>query len=180
LIKFVVESKIIGVARTKIGCVADVNTIAALTTLLNEKCGQTETQASLLKKLNDCKQGTDSVDSFAEQISNLTDRLTALEVKRKNLSSEQEELVREVYEVQALSAFKRGLNTECQQAVCASRPDTLQEAIQVASEIAAVSVTADPVASVYNIKQIKCFKCNKNGHKANDCWMLESPKTGRF
>jgi hypothetical protein len=87
----------------------------------------------LLKNLSEIKLGANSVEKFAEEISCITQKLTAIKVKDLNLPQEQETIVGKIYESQALSAFKKGLKGGVQQAVCAARPETLEDALVVAA-----------------------------------------------
>jgi hypothetical protein len=126
----------LGSAKTKIGAAQNVETFQGLKTLLNEKCGGTETSTSLLKKLNECKQGEKSVEQFSEQITALTERLVALEIKKEQINDEgQVQLIKRLYDNQALGIFKKGLKSEFQSAVCAAQPSGMEEAISVATEI---------------------------------------------
>jgi hypothetical protein len=161
LIKFVLATKIQGEAKTKIGA-EEVDSLTELTTLLNEKCSSTDTQATLLKKLNESKQGDQTVEKFAEAIKNLTNRLTALEVRKLGLTPAQAETVAKIYDSQALGAFKKGLKTSCQAAVCAARPETLADAIVVASEISVLVVINENVNAGNSVPQNwSCISINE-------------------
>jgi hypothetical protein len=172
LVKFVVKTKILGSAKTKIGLAQNVMTLQGLKTLLNEKCGSTETSTSLLKRLNETSQGAVSVEKFAEEVSAIADRLSAIQIKTENIDNQEHiDIIKKLYDGQALGQFKKGLRKEFQSAVCAARPSTMEDAILVATEMAAIALNKDDEASVLNIKQnpVKCFRCNKDGHFAREC-----------
>jgi hypothetical protein len=61
LINFVLETKILGEARTKIEEATGMTSITDLTTLLNTKCRGPKSQATLQKKLNEATQGENTV-----------------------------------------------------------------------------------------------------------------------
>jgi hypothetical protein len=84
LIAFIVNRKVTGAGKTKIGS-PEIRTIEELKNLLNEKCGQAETEATLTKKLIEGKQGNKTVEKYAEEVTEITDRLMALKMKDLNL-----------------------------------------------------------------------------------------------
>jgi hypothetical protein len=107
------------------------------------------------------------MESFAAKIEDVINRMTALEVAKLGLITDQSTLVRKILMAQGLAAFKKRLKKECQQAVYTARPETLEEAIQVAAEVHSMTTPVDP-ARVMQLK-IKCLNCNKMGHMAKDC-----------
>jgi Zinc knuckle len=166
LLNFVLTCKVTNEAKTKIGN-SDVDNFPALSALLHEKCGSSQTRATITKAINETKQGSQSVESFAEKISQLGDRLAAIEIRENATGNVNEELIKNIYEKQIITAFKKGLNPTLQAAVCAARPKTLTDAIQVASEIEAIEPENKPVH--FMKKDVLCKNCNKKGHYASDC-----------
>jgi hypothetical protein len=84
-ISFVVSTKILGEEETKLGN-GQATTITELADLLNDKCGGLDTQTTLLKAPNECREGNKTVEKFAEELLNLTERLTSVEVRKLNLT----------------------------------------------------------------------------------------------
>jgi len=165
LISFITNTKITGSVKTKIGNPL-LHNLTELKNLLNEKCGKAETEATLMKRLMEGRQGNETVEKFAEEISEITDKLTALKMRDLNLQAGEETTVRAVLGSQALAAFKKGLRAECQQAVCAAMPRTLEEAVTIASEMHALK---ESTGRVLQIKEMSCYNCGKKGHAARDC-----------
>ncbi|HBS53812.1 MAG TPA: hypothetical protein DD806_07415, partial [Flavobacterium sp.] len=112
LIRFVAATKITGEARTKIGEITGVDSFTGLKLLLNTKGQGQDTQTTLLKKLSESQQEGKSVEGFAAEISEIVDRLVALEMSKLGLTEEQGQLVSKIYEAQAIGAFKKGLRRE--------------------------------------------------------------------
>jgi hypothetical protein len=125
--------------------------------------------------MNESKQGSQSIETFAEKLSRLGDRLAAIEMREAGAVPANEAAIKKIFEQQVVSAFKKGINSNLQAAVCAARPQTLQDAIQVASEIEAVT---PPVVTVNVVKEEvkKCTICNKTGHLSDKCWHKRDPQ----
>jgi hypothetical protein len=168
LVNFVLKSKVQGAAKTKIGD-AVVKNLEELKNLLLVKCGSVETRTTLAQQLQQIKQGSRPVEKYAEEISAIGERMAAIEIKDGAAKAE----VDKIFEAQILGAFKRGLRPELQSAVCAARPSKMVDAIQVATEIAAISNIGNEQSSQsFSILQTKvdeCRKCGRKGHWAKDC-----------
>jgi hypothetical protein len=162
LLNFIIKTKIQGHAKTKLGNKVAEN-FKNLKVLVYESCGTTETHESLKTKLNGIKQGGKSLEGFAESITLITEQLAALEIKRQRANAAAETAIRSMADREALSAFKKGLKSEVKVVVEAAQPNSIQEALQVASSAQANIQDHDSHV------QIACFVCKQTNHLASQC-----------
>jgi Zinc knuckle len=70
-----------------------------------------------------------------------------------------------------IGAFKKGLRSELQSAVCAARPKSMAEAIAIAAEFSALKAEEEKDEKVFTIRQANtCHKCGQSGHWAKNCY----------
>jgi hypothetical protein len=100
---------------------------------LINKCGSTETTESLATKIKEAKQGGKTVENFAAELENVAEKMAAIEITAHNaVNQETKNNIRNMCFGQALVAFKNGIHKSLKSTVLASRPATLQDAVQVA------------------------------------------------
>jgi hypothetical protein len=177
LVKYVVQAKIIGPAKTKIGS-AVPTTLSNLKTLLKTKCGATESIESLSVKLQTLKQQQKSAEEYAAELEGLAEKISEIEISKSSTLADDsaKEAIRTVYKRQALTTFQRGLNDkDVRTAVIAARSGDLSEALLVAISAKAAEQAPEPKIKseseslFLNAKTDKCYNCNKSGHFARDC-----------
>jgi hypothetical protein len=164
LIAFVIKTKIQGRPKTKIGN-KTAETFAQLRQLVINDCGASETYESIKTKLTAKTQGYDTLEQFAETINGLTEQLAACVIKKQNAVGEAQTAIREMSKIEGLTSFKKGLKNELKVVVEASRPTTIEEALQVAS---AAESTASS-SSTQAVFHIKCYGCGQEGHRKTEC-----------
>ncbi len=167
LIKFVIATKILSDAKTKIGEGTGTTTFAELSTLIHTKCKGPESQATLLKKLNDVQQAGKSVEDFAAEVKEITARLLALDVANQNLSTSQQE---------AVKVFKfNGNCNKCRKPGHLAKDCRSKEAKEGCFVCGKPNHRASECRNRWkpnqqnNTQGVVCYKCQKQGHKANVC-----------
>lgn len=112
-----------------------------------------------------------------ETIEKYSDRVKHLSIKtiRCTHNAEVDKVLREEGDRRAMEAFTRGLFGELGKQVRIRFPKTLQEAVTLAIAIRDVERKpshesfSKPVFLTPSHQEVRCHKCNKLGHKQNDC-----------
>jgi Zinc knuckle len=187
LISFVINAKILGTAKTKLGEDVGVATLAALKALLHERCGSKETYESLREKLANVQLKGRALEAMADEIGEITDRLAAIEIQRQGAGTA--EAVRSMMKRDALLAFKKRVPERLKLVVEAARPASIEEALAVAS---AASAGADKDeeqllwgaprtqrprrperngqrGKLMDKSKVTCYGCGQMGHYKNEC-----------
>jgi hypothetical protein len=168
LIQFAINAKILGSAKTKLGAGTGIATFAQLKAALYEKCGSRETYESLREKLAAIRLRDRTLEAMADEISEIVERLTAIEVQRQGAASE--ETLRKLVLRDGLLAFKKKVPERLKLVVEAARPETMEEALAVASaasagadkeEIALLWGEPSSTRSQRDKTKVKCYNCGK-------------------
>jgi Zinc knuckle len=140
--------------------------------LVQGKCGATESIESLTQKLKIIKQGGKTAEEFAAEVQSLTDRMASIEITRSQAATpEARRAVQSVFKQQGLTAFQNGVNPALKPTIIASRPTTVEEALNVAVTAQASGIVA-PVkveSLFYSENQGDCYNCGRSGHRAREC-----------
>jgi Zinc knuckle len=190
LINYVLKSKVTGAAKTRVGEGTTADSFEELKTILTRNCSGIETLQSLEKRLKNSSQGSKTIEEFASSLEQLADKMAGMEIAgHADQSASAQRAVNEVYKRQALMAFTQGVSAKVRQTVIASQADTLQTAVNVAITAQTVDSSSETQNAWYatgSQRQIrmpgamKCFRCNKVGHMARDCYArLDQERYGR-
>lgn len=135
-LKFLTTCKIKGQAKTRFGDPeGDIATFEELKSRMSSNVAATETVAKLQGKLMALRQNRKTVDEFADQLNELSERLVAATLKeQENPSAETIAATRSIIQKTALNTFKMGCHEEVRIVVHAAKPATLAEATAVANE----------------------------------------------
>jgi hypothetical protein len=116
---------------TKLGSGAGIITIDQLSTRLYEKCGTQETYESLRDKMIKIQLEGRTLKAMADEITETADRLVAIECQRHDAAAKT--AVRSIVQRDALLTFKKRVPERLKLVVEAARPDTIEDALAVAS-----------------------------------------------
>jgi Zinc knuckle len=176
LVQFLINAKILGTAKTKLGPGTAIATLAQLKTALYERCGSKETYESLREKLNDVQLRDGSLENMASDVNEIAERIMAIEVQRQGENAAP--TIRSLVLRDALLIFKKRLPERLKLVVEAARPTSVEEALTVASA-AAAGADKEEVALLWGEPSRKpnargkhnviCYNCQNKGHFANEC-----------
>lgn len=133
LINFVMKTRLAEKVKNKVISREPPTNLTSLKNLLQESYKSNKTPLQITNELNSLRQNDRNVLDFASKIENLTAELNALQIVA--LGEDKRDIVTTVNDVLALNAFKVGLKPSLRQTIFAARPKTLQEAINIASEM---------------------------------------------
>lgn len=131
LIKFILKTKIKGEARTRLGT-STATTLEELSVELKAKVLARESTQELNRKLQSAYQGKKSLVEYAKYITDLTTRLAAASLKETPTLDGAS--TKANFSKLGLAKFKEGVRDEYKMVVAAARPQTIDEAVQIASE----------------------------------------------
>lgn len=134
LIEFVCLNRIQKQAKTRLGDLSSVTTYGELCTALFTRGLSSDTLESLTKKLSTARQGRKSLSGFVEDLEGIANKMATLEIQSQNLQDPGcQKAIKQVFETQALIAFKNGVHEELKVVVEASRPSNLADALAIAT-----------------------------------------------
>jgi hypothetical protein len=165
-IKFITRTKITGSAKTKLGD-SLAESFEELSQQIKSKCGSNETYESLRSKLNETTLGNKKLETFADELNSIAERLAAVEIEKQGGNQETRTAIKNMAKRDALIAFKIGVPNHLRIVVEAARPNTMEDALAVASAATAGRVTQKNEQVFY--MDTKCSYCSKPGHWVRDC-----------
>lgn len=133
LIEFVIKTKLAEKVRIKLNSCETPKTFANLKKLFKEIFKVNTTTLKIHTDLTKVRQAHLSITNFATKIENLTSELNSLQITEQG--EESRDIIGKLNGQIALNTFKNGLNEPTKSTIFASRPKTLQEAVQLATEI---------------------------------------------
>lgn len=135
LIDFVFNVKLTNTVRTSLGASAPA-TLHDLINLLSSRYKSTKTVAQIQSSLSTFCQKTMKVETYNEKLLSLIAELNELQTTEiTNCTEVQANTIKLINENYALNIFKNGLNGELKPTVFASRPKSLNDAVQLALEL---------------------------------------------
>lgn len=158
LLKFVKLNRIQGKAKTRLGDLDAIDTLAKLKTTLMTQCGSAETIESLYGKLGSTQQGRRSLTQFVEDLDLICEKIVALEVTKQNITDDAvKTAIKSTVKSQALQVFKRGIHDEYKVVVEAARPTSLADALSIA--------TSSTLGNMRGNAEINYFRGSRNGNR---------------
>lgn len=132
-IKFLTSCKIIGEAKVRLGHTVPTTFVDLKNQLLSKVLAR-ETSEQIQEEIARSRQGYGTLAEFATKLEDLADRLASAMIRETNITEGgQQETVRETCRKVALGQFKKTCHEEVKVVVAAARPQTLDEALAVAS-----------------------------------------------
>lgn len=129
--RYLTTCKITGTAKVRIGNPEQLADFEALKDLLLSKVAATETSLTVQNQLLNTKQGRKTIDQYADALKDLADRFAAATIKETTRPSEQlKTATTTLANKMALDAFKNGCHEESRLLVLATKPTTLEEAVE--------------------------------------------------
>lgn len=145
LLEFVCLNRIQGKAKTRLGDLSHIKTFDALKNELYSRCGIRDTLESLHQKLSNTRQGNKSLSSYVEELDLLSARIATMQIKAQSITDPAAKLaVQNTIKSEALMSFKKGIHEELKVVVEAARPNSLEEALAVATS-STVNVSSNQV-----------------------------------
>ena len=161
LITLVLTVKISDNVRSKISVEETPDTFKKLKDLFNKIFCSKRSALEIQSELFKTKQ-TGKIDNYIIKIENLVSELN--NIQKRNLVDADEKTIHKLSDQLALNAFKEGLLEELKPTVLASRPKSLAEAAQIASEAAQMIYN-----TTRNISQLKYnMQNNRNTYRGNN------------
>ena len=166
LIRFLVAAKIKKEAKVRLGS-EKPTTLEELKGVLFGKVLAAETEEEILAKLQTARQGRRSLAEFTNYLSDLAERLAAaMGRKYTDPSGIQRQTVQETCKKLALAQFKTSCHEEVKLVVAAARPNTLEEALTVAT----ASNFDVPSFNVHLAQRFQNNKYRQNQHNNRNSW----------
>lgn len=158
LVKFLVAAKIKKEAKTRFGITVPT-TLEELKKTLRTKVLAAETEDELLAKLHNARQGKRNLQDFARYLGDLASRLAAAMVKKmENPTVSQSDTVKQTCQKLALVQFKTTCHEEVKVVLAAARPNSLDEALEVAT-------ASNLDTQTFNLNYMRTGKFNRNGQQ---------------
>ena len=130
-IKFLVDVKILGNAKRRLGdfYYEDFSSFEAACLTKIPYC---ETATYLRQKLTTSRQGSRSINEFADDLQDLAERL--LETTMRECSTFDRDTVKNVYYATALNVFKRNMRPDIRIFLAIAKPTSIEEALTIVKE----------------------------------------------
>lgn len=132
LVKFVLATKLTDNVKNKLLTVQKPETVQDFKQVLSSIFKTNDSVASLHSSIVNLQQGNSSIQTFSSKIESVIAKLNQIQISDQGESSRQ--IIVNVNDQLALSAFKNGLNQPYKSIVMAARPKSMNEAVQIASE----------------------------------------------
>lgn len=167
LLSFLCLNKIQGKAKTRLGG-ETAATFADFQQSLYNKCGTGETFESLSLKLTTTRQGKMTAAQFSEELELLAAKLTSLSIEKDNVGDQAARLaVGKVFQHQALASFQKGVHSELQTTLLASRPKNMAEALATVTTAKSVASASTSSQNVFFHRRGNYYGNGGNGYRGN-------------
>lgn len=172
-IKYVYNFKLTTQVRSILGRSNKPTTFNELKIALESAYPNPRTLQQVLSELGAVKQHNCNITEFREKIAELSDQLSAFEIKAlPNATQEAKDVIYKVSDSLALNTFIKGVNADYKQILLSNVPKTLNEAVERCMTAEKINCTEEK--SVYhmkghnnnsNSKRYKNYKGNNNNYK---------------
>lgn len=133
LIKFVLKTRLSEKVKNKLVTQSVPTNLKALQDTLQYVFKPNKTPLAIQTELGTVSQGNKNITDYSQKVETLMAQLNMLQISEQGEAHR--DIISKLNEQLALNAFKNGLNEPLKATIYAARPKTLQEAVQIASEI---------------------------------------------
>lgn len=133
LIEFAIKTKVTETARSKLSAVAFPNTLISFQNTFRQIFVTTRNALIIQKDIQKEYQGGRTVSEYSDKLQKLVVEINNVHIKEQGEAHK--EVILKLNDQLALNSFKVGINEHLKPTVLASRPKTLEEAVNIALEV---------------------------------------------
>ena len=160
LIEFITKTKLSEKTRKKIPNNIKIETLEELKNIFQKTFKTNRSELVVQSELMSATQGNNTLTNYIDKIQNLTFELSNLQMNGK--SKLESEVISVMNERMAMNIFKQGIHNSIKTVVLSARVESLQDAINLATEAEASKYTAN----IYNYKT-SSYRQNNNKRGQN-------------